>query len=291
MAEPLKTEGQLKADIFNIYSEYRDEQSSDRWQVCVGQLWKPIICWCTSYNIIPEAEEMGLEIFNAVKRVVKKTLKEEKDFFSYLSKALKNAKAEYYRKDISNINKLPREVKEIERFISLQENNAGRILSEEEKIKIISEWFNKTEKKAKECLQRIENKDVVSLTTIDDEGKEIDIPVNNDPESIFFSKVNAADIREAVESVLQSKQKRTRECFRALFTIYCIDKIKDFEEIATVLDAEILGKYRKDGEKPKQYEIYQKYHPNVQKNSADALASKNLDEFLEFLKNHLKEKK
>jgi hypothetical protein len=291
VAKPLKTEEQLKADIFNIYSKYRDEQSSDRRKVCVERLWEFIICWCISYNNIPEAKEMGLEIFNAVKRIVEKTLKEEKDFFSYLSKALKNAKAEYYRKDISNINKLPREVKVIKKFISLQENNAGRMLSEEEKIERISKWFNKTEKKAKECLHRIENKDVVSLTTIDDEGKEIDISDSNyEPESIFFSKLNTPDFRKAVESVLQSKQERTRECYRALFTAHCINNSIDFEGAASVLNAEILEKHLKDGKKPDQYEVYKMYHPEVKKKSAEVRASDMLKTFLNDLRTALKER-
>jgi len=290
VAKPLKTEEQLKADIFNIYSKYRDEQSSDRRKVCVGRLWEFIICWCISYNNIPEAKEMGLEIFNAVKRIAEKTLKEEKEFFSYLSKTLKNAEAEYYRKDLSNINKLPREVKEIEKFISLQENNAGRILSEEEKIEIISKWFNKTEKKAKECLKRIENKNVVSLTPNDDD-EEIDIPdLNYEPESIFFSKLNTPDFRKAVETVLKSKQERTRECYRALFTAYCIDNSFYFEGAASVLNAEILEKHLKDGKKPDQYEVYKMYHPEVKKESAEVRASEMLKTFLNDLKTAMKQK-
>ena len=292
MGKPLKTEEQLKTDIFNVYSKYRDEQSPDRRQTDFGQLCDFIFRWCTSYNIIPEAKEMGEEIFYAVKRVAEKMLKEEKDFFKYLVTSLKNAQAEYYRKDLSNINKLPREVKEIEKFISLQENNAGRMLSEEEKIKIISKWFNKTEKKAKECLKRIENKDVVSMTTFDDKEKEKDIPdFNNNPESMFFSKFEkTSDIRKAVESVLQSKQERTRECYRALFTVYCIDNSIDFEGADHVLNAEIFEKYLKDGEKPDQYEVYKMYHPEVKKDSAGVRATEILKTFLGDLQTAIKEK-
>ena len=284
MGKPLKTEEQLKADIFNVYSKCKEEQSSDRRQVYVLRLCDFIFRWCISYNIVPKAEEMGLEIFNAVKRIAKKTLNEEKDFFSYLSRTLKNAEAEYYRKDISNINKLPREVKAIEKFISLQENNAGRMLSEEEKIKCISKWFNKTEKKAKEYLKRIENKDISSLTAFD--GEEKDIPdFNNNPENMFFSKLGkTADIRKAVESVLQSKQERTRECYRALFTAYCIDNSIDFEGAALVLNTEILENHLKNGIRPDQYEVYKMYHPEVKKESAEVRASEMLKTFLNDLK-------
>jgi hypothetical protein len=287
VGKPLRAEEQLKTDIFNAYSKYREELSSDRRQVYFGQLCDAVFRWCTDYNIIPKAEEMGLEIFNAVKRIAEKTLKEEKEFFSYLVTSLKNAKTEYYRKDISNINKLPREVKEVEKFISLQENNAGRMLSEEEKIGCISKWFNKSEKKAKECLKRIENKGVVSLTTFDDKEKYIPDPYN-DPESIFFSKINTPDFRKAVELVLQSKQERTRECYRALFTAYCIDNTIDFEEAASVLNMEILEKYLKDGKKPEQYEIYKMYHPEVKKDSAEVRASEMLKTFRNYLQVVLK---
>ena len=291
MAKPLKTEEQLKADIFNVYSKCRDEQSPDRRQVNVLQLCDFIFRWCINYKIVPKAEEMGLEIFNAVRRIAEKTLKEEKDFFNYLSKTLKNAEAEYYRKDISNINKLPREVKEIEKFISLQENNAERMLSEDEKIKFITEWFGKSEKKAKECLKRIENKNVVRLTIFDDEEKEIDIPnLNNNPESTFFSKINTPDFRKAVESVLQSKQERTRECYRALFTAHCINNSINFEGAASVLNAEILEKHLKDGKRLEQYYIYQKYHPEVKKESAEVRASEMLKIFLNDLQAAMKEK-
>jgi len=286
---PQKTEEQLKADIFNVYSKCRDEQSPDRRQVNVLQLCDFIFRWCTSYKIVPKAEEIGLEIFNAVKRIAEKTLNEEKEFFSYLSKTLKNAEAEYYRKDMSNINKLPREIKEIEKFISLQENNAGRMLSEEEKIELISKWFNKNEKKAKECLKRIENKNVVSLTAFNDEEKDNSYK-NIDPESTFFSKINTPDFRKAVESVLQSKQERTRECYRALFTAYCINNSIEFEGAASVLNAEILEKYLKDGKRHDQYEVYKMYHPEVKKESAEVRASEMLKTFLNDLQAAMKEK-
>ena len=291
MAKPQKTEEQLKADIFNVYSKCREEQSSGRRQVYVLQLCDFIFRWCTSYNIVPKAEEMGLEIFNAVRRIAEKTLNEEKEFFSYLVTSLKNTKAEYYRKDISNINKLPREVKEIEKFISYKENNAGRILSREEKINIISKCFNKSEEKAKECLEMINNKNVISLTPNDDDEKEIDISdLNNDPESSFFSKINTPDFCKAVESVLQSKQERTRECYRALFTAYCINNSIEFEGAASVLNAEILEKYLKDGKRHDQYEVYKMYHPEVKKESAEVRASEMLKTFLNDLQAAMKEK-
>jgi hypothetical protein len=290
VAKPLKSEEQLKADIFNIYSKCREEQSSDRRQVYFGQLCDSVFRWCTSY-LFSAAKEMGVEIVEALERIVKKEKmpEEENDFFKYMVTTLYNAKNEYYRNNKSNNIKIPRIVYDMEKMILSQESNTGRKLSEEEKIECISKWFNKTEKKAKECLQRIENKNVVSLTTFDDEEK--DIPDSyNEPESMFFSKINTPDSRKAVETVLQSKQKRTRECYRALFTAYCIDNSIDFEGAASVLNAEIFEKYLNNRKKPDQYEVYKMYHPKVKKESAEVRASEMLKTFLNDLKTAIKEK-
>jgi len=270
VVKPPKTEEELKANIFDVYSKFRKEVP-DRRHVYFEQFCEYVIQWCTNFKIIPEAKEMGSEIYKALIRIVKKEI-EEKHFFEYLAKALKNAKNEYYRKNISNNIKHPRIIKDIEKFIELHESNAGRRLTEEEKIIFISKWFDKPKDKAREYLELIDNKNVDSLASFDNEEK--DIPDSNyAPENVFFSKFNAAIIRETVESVLSSKQDRTRECYRALFTAYCIDKSIDFEGAASVLNAEILEKNLKDGKKPEQYEVYKMYHPNVTNESAEASAS------------------
>jgi len=290
VVKPPKTEEELKANIFDVYSKFRKDP--DRRQVCFEQFCEYVIQWCTNFKIIPEAKEMGLEIYKALIRIVKKEI-EEKDFFRYLVTSLKNARAEYFSKGISKGMKYPKRVKDIEKFISLQESNAERILSEKEKIECVSKWFNITPKKAREYLWMIDNKKVDSLTSFEDEGK--DIPdSNNNPESTFFSKFsiqeNAAIVRGVVESVLLSKQDRTRECYRALFTAYCINKSIDFEGFASVLNAEILEKYLKDGKKPEQYEVYKMYRPKVSKESAGVRASDMLKILLNDLKTALKEK-
>jgi len=296
VVKPLKTEEELKANIFTVYSKYRDEPSSDQRQVYFGQLCDYVFRWCTNYEIFPEAREMGVEIFEALERIVKREI-EEKHFFGYLVTTIKNAKNEYYRKNISNNIKYPRIIRDIEKFISLQENNAERILTEEEKIERVSKWFNKSPKKAREYLGMIDNKNIDSLTYYDNEDK--DIPDSkNDPESIFFSNIsvqeiqeNAAIIREVLKSVLLKKQDRSRECYRALFTAYFINNSNDFEGIASVLNAEILEKYLKDGKKPEQYEVYKMYHPEVTKESAGVRASEMLKTLLDDIKTALKSKK
>jgi len=292
VTKPPKSKEEIEANIFAVYSSFRREPSSDRRQVYFGQLWDCVYRWCTDYKIFPEAREMGVEIVEALGRIVEKEI-EEKHFFGYLVKTLQNAKNEHYRKNISNNIKYPRIIRDIEKFISLQESNAERILSEEEKIERISKWFSKSEEKARKYLRIIDNKNVDSLTSFDNE--ELDIPDSNYvPESIFFSNFsvqeNTAIIREVVESVLLSKQDRTRECYRALFTAYCIDKSIDFEGFASVLNAEILDKYLKDEKKPEQYEVYKMYHPEVTKESAGVRASEMLKTLLNDLKTVQKSK-
>ena len=291
MAKPLKTEKQLKADIFNVYSKYREEQSSDRRQVYFGQLCDFVFRWCTSY-LFSEAKEMGVEIVEALERIVKKDKmpEEENDFFKYVVTSLYNARNAYYRNKPDKI-KLPRIVYDMGKMIWTQESNVGKTLSEDEKIQFISKWFGKSEKKAKIYLRAINTKNVNDLTSYDD-NKEIDISDSNyEPESTFFSKLEkTVDIRKAVETVLQSKQERTRECYRALFTAYCIDNSFDFEGAVSVLNAEILEKYLKDRKKPEQYEVYKMYHPEVKKDSAGVRASEMLKTFLNDLKTTMKEK-
>jgi len=282
VVKPPKTEEELKANIFAVYSNYRNEPSSDRRQVCFERFCGYVIQWCTNFKIIPEAREMGLEIYEALMRIVKKEIKD--NFFGYLVTTLKNARREYYRKNISSGIKYPRIVKDIEKFISLQESNAERKLTEEEKINFISEWSNKPLKKVREYLEMIDNRKVGSLT----ENKETELDIN--PESIFFTKFNSAIIREVVESVLSSKQDRTREFYRALFTAYCINNSIDFDGFASVLNVEILEKYLKKGKKPEQNEVYLMYHPNVKKESAGVRASDMLKTLLNDLKTALEEK-
>jgi len=286
VVKPLKTEEQLKADIFNSYSKCRDELASDRRQVYFGQLCDFVFRWCSNYKIFPEAREIGVEIVEALERIVKKEI-EEKDFYKYLVATLKNARNEYYRKNISNNMKYPRIVREIERSILIQESNAGKMFSEEEKIHFISEWFNKPEDKAREYLRMIDNKS---------DDNEIDIPDSNyAPESTFFSNFavqeKATIICDVVESVLLSKQERTRECFKALFTALCIKEAPNYlENLVSVLDSKLLSAYRVNGTKPEQYEVYKMYHPEVTKESAGVRASEMLKTLLNDLKTALKDK-
>jgi len=113
---------------------------------------------------------------------------------------------------------------------------------------------------------------------------------SDNPIDEYINKTDMVTVLEAVKSLLGKKQERSRDCYRALFTQYCIKNYKDFEKLYTVLDSKIMEIWQKDMKTPKLYEIYQMYHPNVNKSSAEAMASTNLHEFLSDIETCIKEK-
>jgi hypothetical protein len=84
------TEEQLKTVIYNIYTLFFNESSSDRRQVYSGQIWEKIVFWCNCYDFLKiNVNEMGIEIFNIIKRLTKdnnKTVKDKSEFFNILKK-------------------------------------------------------------------------------------------------------------------------------------------------------------------------------------------------------------
>jgi hypothetical protein len=189
----------------------------------------------------------------------------------------------------------------MESIITLHENTMGRKLSQEEKLQCISQWFNKSRDKALDFLKMINTKNTVNFTVFHNgEEKNILDIINikppylsgsyDQPETAYLSKHNKEIFLETVEFVLLKKQERTRECYRSLFTAYCIENSIDFEDLSSVLDKNILDEYRETGKKPEQYEIYLKYHPSVKKDSAGVRSSEMLKKFRCDLRSFLKQK-
>lgn len=112
----------------------------------------------------------------------------------------------------------------------------------------------------------------------------------NEPENKYFSKDNAVIIREAVEFILKNTQKRTRDRYRALFTVFCISKNINFEELSPLYDTSIINEYIKTRKKPKLYKVFLKYKPKVKKESAQAMATEMLKSFLKKLEATVKER-
>jgi DNA-directed RNA polymerase specialized sigma subunit len=303
-----RTEEQQKDYIFDIFSKCHKETASNRLQVYYPTLCEQIYLWYRDYLSF-DVDKMGLEITKVINRFTKEKniskIPQDKDsFFKYLNVSIKTEKAGFHREYNENETiKIPKEKKkklrEIEDFIRMKESNLGRKLTYNERIQSISAWFKITEKKVREYLELVNNKNISSLD-VNNNGEKMNILDSEDlkppylsnsfeePESAFFTNFNMAIIREAVTSVLAKKQERARDCYKALFTLHCLKK--DIRELYPILDQEIIDAFHKDEKNPKQYEIYLKYHPETDKKSAEAMASTNLKEFLKDIETYLKGK-
>jgi len=289
-------EEKLKTAVYDIYTSLFYETASDRRQVYIGQIWEKIVLWCNRYLKI-NANEMGVEIFSVIKRLVKddnEPVKNKSEFINILKKSMKNAENEYFRTFGQGSIHIPKEerrmLKELNKIIRIKEDQLQRELSDVEKEQCVSKWFKKqeyidllnvTKVKRLSDLNKDENNENGDLDVADPHS-------NGSPDEDYaydsLDNSNTEAVIEAVKSVLDKKQERSRDCYRALFTLHCIENIKDFEEFTPVLDKSILEACQKDSENPSQYEIYQKHHPNTQKSSAEAMASRNLSEFLNDIK-------
>jgi len=297
--EHKRTEEQQKDLIFNTFSEYHCEPTPNRiksYQILCEQIYR----WHRDYLNI-DADEAGLAIAQVINHFLKeetisKIPKDKDDFFKYLNVSIKTEKASLNRKyGGDDTIKIPKEKKrklrEAEDFIRMTESQLGRKLTNDEIMQGVSKWFKK-----QEYIDLLNSINVGSISYTGNDGNDekdilnfIDTTSVN-PQDEYIKKIDTEAVIEAVKSVLDKKQERSRDCYRALFTLHCIENIKDFEEFAPVLDKNILEVCQKDSENPSQYEIYQKYHPNTQKSSAEAIASKNLREFLNDIETCLKEK-
>jgi hypothetical protein len=242
---------------------------------------------------------MGLEIATVINNFLNKDKKlnfpKDKDgFFKYLNTALSNEKAGSYGefdedKTIRITKEVKARLKKLREFITWEESRLGRKLTIEEHKKGITEFFKE---QAYINLLNVEYISSISFTG-NDEDDEIDglnkITTHSvDPLDEYIKKTDMETVLEAVKSLLGKKQERARDCYRALFTLYCIKN--ELKGLYPILDQEIIDSFHKHDKKPKQYEIYLKYHPGIDKNSAEAMASTNLREFLSDIEIYLKEK-
>jgi len=296
--EHKRTKEQQKDYIFDIFSKCHSETASGRLQVYYPTLCEQIYLWYKDYLSI-DVDKMGLEIANVIRRIIKdeniSKIPNDKDgFFKYLNASINREKANFYREYNENEKiSIPREKKrrlrEVKDFIIMKESQLGRKLTNNEQVQCISKWFKKQEYID---LLNVINIGSISYTS-NDENNEIDAlnfvgDLSDDPLVKYIEKIDMENVREAVKSLLDKKQERSRDCYIALFTLYCIKN--DLRGLDSILDQEIINSSHNGGKKPKQYEIYLKYHPGIDKDSAQTEASKNLHEFLNDIKTYLKKK-
>jgi hypothetical protein len=281
-----------------------------------------VFSWCTKYYLksvkemgsffpIKEAHQVGAEISEAVSQLVKegksakvlKDLENRDRFFRYFKTILKRERAAYYRNNENKpgVFQLPRILANMERMIEMQQVNAGRKLTEEEKEQCIIDFFPDYRKNAEIYLKMMNTdnsgsyyyfegtKEKNILDSI--ELKRPYIPaVSDDPQRIFQIRYCNLVIQEAVGKVLEDKKnKDNKDIFRALFTSRCIDASVDLESMTSILDTEILKAYREKRRIPTNSEIVLKYRPNVKVSSAYSTANQVWKEFRGKLKIHLKE--
>ena len=300
MEKNSENEERKKDLIFDIFLKYQNALHSDRRQVYFLQFCEQVFKWYKDY-FFGNVDNVGVEIFDAINRITKAGKitaipKDRAGFFRYLITVLKNVEVEYYRKYGSDAIYIPKEqksrLKAVEAIIERQESDLGRKLTNEERSLYISERF-----KNEEYVDIKKAMAIGSLFGYIDADGEIDLldssamrPIkgssSNNPLDEYIYNESKREILEAVQFLLDKKQERSKPCYKSLFTLHCIIKLKDFEFLYPVLDGEILKNWQKDGERPRQYEIYQKHHPNASKNGAEAIAAKMLREFLSNLEAH-----
>jgi hypothetical protein len=309
----LKTEDDLKNDIFNTFSEFCNETSSNLRIIYFERFCDKTTRWCEDYFFIKEKEEgiISVELWNALQRFINNennVPKERNKFLSYLEETLNNVKNEYYNKREEKFIHISmrgeKKLRKIEKLIETRESYYGRKLSNMEEIRLISQWQGISADKARKLIDKMRMKDseVVSLDEEKNDGmgnmhnlnlkSSFGQNISYDPIDELIAKTKNQDFRdvvEAVKSVIDKKQARSRDCYRALFTLYCInfdgiEKSKVFEKLYPLLDSKIIETWQKDMKKPLQYEIYQLYHPDASKETAENKASTYISNLLNDIK-------
>ena len=261
MEKNKKNEELLIDKIFSVFTDSLNEPL--RQQVYLGQLSSLIFNWCRDYLNF-DIDNFGVEIVVVTKRLLKKNSNaniphDKEGFIKYLLSSLKKGKYEYIRNY---------EKRNQDDIIRMKESYLGRKLTEGERLLSINKWYD------------YENAMKTVGTSLTGAKNKIC------PQQDYLNSADTAIIINAIKAVLNKKQERSRDCYRALLTLHCIDNI----DLYSVLDSQIIKVCQQNTEKIKQYEIYQKFHPEASKGSSEAMASKNLKEILTDLEKYLEEK-
>jgi hypothetical protein len=288
-----RTEEELKAEILNLYCQYHEESSSDRRQVYYGRLCELVYSWCRDHIYKKEADEMGVEIAEAVINCVEKDKMSNEVFIKYLRESLNNAYLQFLRKKVEGPLKITRKIKDIKKLINSEEKErGGKELTEDECIQCISDWLHIDEKKARDYVERMDRIFISNTCADGDNNNDIVDSIESHylkPQDEIFAEEEVMLIKDALEAVL-SKSKKKKPFRRALLTWRCIEYFKDYEKFLPVLDVETIEDYKKNGVIPNQFEIYMKCYPDAKESTAKANASDYKNEFFENLYDIVKEK-
>jgi hypothetical protein len=305
---------QLRIKIFEAYRNCIEASSPDILSKHKGQLWVSIDRWCKKYLFVEEWEEKEDETVEAmvenipvvIDNLVKedrtiKTFEERGEFITYLNGCLKKLKAKtFYELLPEKVNKTKvKKYFQINRLIETRERDGK--LTENDRIEIIEFYMP--------IARYIEIRDnVLHLQNLedkkqqDDEGKDIDpsnFPnvrsvFNNDSE-IIDKPENNRKLKEVFDSVFAGIKEGKKPFYRALVTAQFLDVTPDvewfyenFEWIHEYLDSDILKKFKEDGTKPTDKEIYKIFYPTT--NNPSESVSGRLGEFRDNLEAMLNEK-
>ncbi|GBU27286.1 hypothetical protein R84B8_00815 [Treponema sp. R8-4-B8] len=287
MKKQEKTKEQQEDSIFELFSNWKSSTSPAETKKYYDQLCASIYNWYKKYYHKNNMDEEIIIVINKLTNKNKKLNipKNKDEFFKYLYKSLKYENINSYRKfnDKKSVD-IPKnemaKLKKLNKIIAYKENKLRRKLTEEEKIQCAT---TETKLFKKQVYINCLNLEKIGGIHLFKNKSKIDLHGD------YLTKNNIAELKGTVKYVLDKKQKRARDCCKALFTLYCVKN--DLKELYPILDQKILDSFHKNRKKPKQYEIYLKYHPKVTKKSAEAQASTNLHIFLNDIRTCLKERK
>jgi hypothetical protein len=188
------------------------------------------------------------------------------------------------------------------------EQNSGKKMSEDEKIKKASPLLEIPEDKIRDCLILMNNEKVLSLEfpsiNVDDDNNDIldffelnenvDLDLSKhpaNPQGSFLAPLdsheNINNIKDALKTVFQRKKYEKHPFYKSIFTGMCLDTMTEpthyewffeyFEYLKEFIDEEMLEEYKKTGKRPKDLEICLKHYPGI--NNPSQSASNKLRDF------------
>ena len=296
----------MKLKMFNTYKSYINVPSPDILAKYKGQLWSLIDRWSKKYMFKEEWDKEAVEamveyIPDVIDKLVKKSYENPGKFITYLEDCLKTEKTKTFYKLLPE-KVVKARVKKyfwINRLIETRERDGK--LTENDRIEKIEFYMP--------IARYIEIRDnVLHLQNLedkkqqDDEGKDID-PLNfpnvrsvfNNDSEIIDKPENNRKLKEVFDSVFAGIKEGKKPFYRALVTAQFLDVTPDiewfyenFEWIHEYLDSDILKKFKEDGTKPTDKEIYKIFYPTT--NNPSESVSGRLGEFRDNLEAMLNEK-
>jgi len=291
-----QTEEELRTEILVYYTKHLEEPSPDRRSFYLEQLQKSTFKWCRLI-FKKKTEEMGVEIVKTIQYCAKNDKTPEKfldDLRSSLNKKAKNL----YLNEVKGALREPRIIRTFRRIIAMEEADEGKKLTQDERVNRILRYIPMYEKTIREHLESMDRKFINYVHDHDDEEEIVESMAGHSlsmqgtlsvPEDEAMEDSRARIFMNVMEDFLNKAQDRTKDCDRAICTLYCVKKIRNYQKIRSILDGVILKKWE-NGEQLTQADIFLEYHRDVDKKTAESGASERLAKFKKSLEKAIQEK-